>query len=142
MREFAAVEPVPVTIAGADYELLYTFGKVKRIREQLKIDLLAKAKVELDVFTKVLFIGLVSPGELTEEKLDDLIAVPQLPYYIERLQAALEIQTQPSGATKNDSSASPQATGSANPKRRKKPNSGSGRPQLVNGASETVNSGA
>jgi hypothetical protein len=142
MREYAAVKPVPVTIGDREYTLLFTFGKIKRIREQLKVDLLQTADVQLDVFTKVLFAGLTEPGELTEEKLDDLIVVPQLPYYIERLQAAITGQTQPSDAIKNDSSASTPATRSANPKARRKPSSASGPQPLVNGALETPSSGA
>lgn len=140
--EYRAVEPVSVTIGGKDYELLFTFGRIKRIREQLKVDLLSSAKVELDVFTKVLFAGITKPGELTEEALDDLISVPQLPYYVERLQRALSVQTQPSEATKNASSASVPTTGSASPKAQRKRNSGSGLQPLVNGASETASSGA
>jgi len=142
MREFAAVEPVPVTIGDHEYALLFTFGKIKRIREQLKVDLLAKADVDLDVFTKVLFAGLTEPGELTEEKLDDLIAVPQLPYYIERLRVAIEGQAQPSAATKNDLSASAETAASATPSQPTKPSSDPGQPQLVNGALETPSSGA
>jgi hypothetical protein len=141
MREYAAVKPVPVTIGDREYALLFTFGKIKRIREQLKVDLLANSEVNLDVFTKVLFAGLIDPGELTEQNLDDQIAVPQLPYYIERLQAAIQGQAQPSGATKNALSASVPAA-SADPNQQTKPSSDSGQPQLVNGASETPSSGA
>jgi hypothetical protein len=142
MREYAAVKPVPVTIGDHEYALLFTFGKIKRIREQLKVDLLSKADVDLDVFTKVLFAGLTEPGELTEEKLDDLIAVPQLPYYIERLRVAIEGQAQPSAGTKNDLSASAETAASATPSQPTKPSSDPGQPQLVNGASETESSGA
>jgi hypothetical protein len=142
MREYVAAKPIPVMIGDREYFLLFSFGKIKRIREQLKVDLLSSADVNLDVFTKVLFAGLVHPGELTEEKLDDLISIPQLTYYIERLQLAITGQIQPSKSTKNDLSASSPETGSASEKVATKPNSDSGVPQLVNGASETPSSGA
>jgi hypothetical protein len=141
MRKFEAASPVKIMIGDTEYELLYTFGKVKRVREQLKVDLLSKAEVDLDIFTKVLFMGIKSPGDLTEELLDDLITVQQVPYYMEALQTALAIHTQPDTPTKNDSSASSPTTGSASPKDPRKPNSGSGQPQLV-GESVTASSGA
>ena len=142
MRKFQAATPVKVMIGDKEYELLYSFGKIKRVREQLKVDLLSKAEVDLDIFTKVLFMGIKSPGDLTEEQLDDLIVVQQIPYYMEALQAALAIQTQPDEPTKNASPASsPMETGSGNLKAPPKPNSGSGQPQLV-GESPMASSGA
>ena len=143
MREYAAVKPVPVKIGDREYGILFSFGKLKRIREQLKIDLLGgQQEVDPGIFSKILFEGLINPDGMTVDQMEDAIFPQQLPYYMERLRAAITGQVQPSEETKNDSSASMRATGSANPKARKKQNSGSGVQPLVNGASETETSGA
>jgi hypothetical protein len=144
MREYVAVKPVPVTIGDQEYEILFSFGKLKQIREKLELDLLKTNEVGLDIFSKVLLMGLVDPKGLTEEKLESQIALPQLGYYLERLQLAIEGQIQPSQQTKNVSSASRPLTGSAKRKKKaeRKSNSVSGAPQLVNGESLTQRSGA
>lgn len=113
MTRLTTVEKVPVEIDGKTFHLLFTFAKLLEIKKTCGINLEAGEMPRAEHLLDVIMIGLVDKGDLTTEKLGDLIYAPQLGYYAERIVEALTGQIAPSEPVKNDSSVSATQSGGA-----------------------------
>ena len=97
-----AIEPVEIVLRdGVTRKLLYTNGSFKRLKTRFGLarfgDLMEKDSV--DSLPALIFEGLVDKAGLSEEMIDDLIAVQNIAEYAALVSQAISGSTPPNGAS-------------------------------------------